>query len=416
MYVVKYSMQLNKQTFCAAPWFSMRNENSGQYRVCCYHKGNLTEFIGRSEFDSNDSMDSWLNSDYMQYLRQQLDQGHRVPECRKCWDREDVGLTSLREHTNDMISNRLERDLDQTWVPLYFKNKNNYRVDLLVAADVKINNLCNFSCAMCNAAESSLIYNKWHKQQSNEFVLDYTQSKPDYFNQIKDAYMVKNGMQMIEEVLAQPIKYLKILGGEPLLNSKLIDRLIKIPDQHKSQLNLTFITNGSVDLVNISKQLTGFKSVYYVVSLEATGLLQDYVRRGSDWTIIEQNIDNFLSYAKTASDNFVVECHSTIQALSISGYADLKKWCQVRGIRHSIFVLEDPVYLSLAVLPDQLRLDTITKIEQLDLDNDVAALLLILKETVYNTDWAEKFIRFIKWYDPNLELLDIDSKWQGSFG
>ena len=408
-------MQTNKQTFCAAPWFSMRNENSGQYRVCCFHKGNLTKFAGKSEFDSNDTMESWLNSEYMQYLRQQLDQGHRVPECRKCWDQEAVGLTSLREHTNDMISNRLERTLDQTWVPLYFKNKNDYRVDLLIAADVKINNLCNFSCAMCNAAESSIIYNKWHKQQDNEFVLEYIQSKPDYFPQIKDAYMVKNGMQMLEEVLAQPIKYLKILGGEPLLNSKLIDRLTKIPDQHKRQLNLTFITNGSVDLVNISRQLIGFKSVYYVASLEATGPLQDYVRRGSDWALIEQNIDNFLLYAKTASDNFVVECHSTIQALSISGYADLKKWCQLRDIRSAIFVLEDPGYLSLSVLPEQMRLDTIAEIERLDLDNTVAALLLILKETVYNTDSAEKFIRFIKWYDPNLELLDIDSRWQGSF-
>jgi organic radical activating enzyme len=390
----------------------MRNENSGQYRVCCHHKGDLTEFVGKSEFDSNDSMESWLNSDYMQYLRQQLDQGHRVPECRKCWDQEAVGLTSLREHTNDMISNRLERSLDQTWVPLYFKNKNDYRADLLIAADVKINNLCNFSCAMCNAAESSIIYNKWHKQQDNKFVLEYIQSKPDYFTKIKDAYMVKNGMQMFEEVLAQPIKYLKILGGEPLLNSKLIDRLANIPEQQKRQLNLTFITNGSVDLVDISKQLVGFKSVYYVVSLEATGLIQDYIRRGSDWKIIEQNIDNFLLYAKTVSDNFVVETHSTIQALSIAGYADLKKWCQARNIRSAIFVLEDPDYLSLSVLPDQLRSDAIAEIEQLSLDNEVAALLLILKETVYNADLAEKFIKFIKWYDPNLELLDVDSKWK----
>jgi sulfatase maturation enzyme AslB (radical SAM superfamily) len=311
-----------------------------------------------------------------------------------------------------MISNRLERSLDQTWVPLYFKNKNDYRADLLIAADVKINNLCNFSCAMCNAAESSIIYNKWHKQQDNKFVLEYIQSKPDYFTKIKDAYMVKNGMQMFEEVLAQPIKYLKILGGEPLLNSKLIDRLANIPEQQKRQLNLTFITNGSVDLVDISKQLVGFKSVYYVVSLEATGLIQDYIRRGSDWKIIEQNIDNFLLYAKTVSDNFVVETHSTIQALSIAGYADLKKWCQARNIRSAIFVLEDPDYLSLSVLPDQLRSDAIAEIEQLSLDNEVAALLLILKETVYNADLAEKFIKFIKWYDPNLELLDVDSKWK----
>ena len=137
-------MDINKQTFCTAPWFSVRNENSGEYRACCQHSIEKTEFQGRTKYNSNESMESWLNSDYMQYLRKELTQGNQVAECHLCWDRETEGLDSLRQNTNNMLTNSRTDNLSNTWLPVYFKNKTNYLSDLLLAADVKLNNVCNF--------------------------------------------------------------------------------------------------------------------------------------------------------------------------------------------------------------------------------------------------------------------------------
>ena len=415
MYVVKYSMQLNKKTFCAAPWFSMRNQNTGEFKVCCEHSTESTDFVGRTKYNSNDSLESWMNSDYQQYLRQQLNNGVKVNECRKCWDREDNGLTSLRQNINNMVTDSSGGNLDQTWLPVYFKNKNNYRNDLLLMADVKINNICNFSCAMCNAADSSIIHNKWSSQQHNEFVLEYTNTNASYFADIKDAYQEKNGMQVLDEVLTGSIKFLKLLGGEPLLNPKLLLRLTEIPEKQRKKINLMFITNGSVDLVDTSRKLAGFNSIYYIISIEATGSIQDYVRRGSSWETIQKNIDQFLNYAKTSTDNLCVEVHTTIQSLNIAHYADLKTWCQDRNIKTTITMLETPAYLGLAILPDHIKQQAIENLTETNTDSDTQALIIALENTKVNPILVEKFIRFIKWYDPKLELLDIDSRWQGLF-
>ena len=263
----------NTDTFCAAPWFSIRNENKGDYQVCCEHAPQDSEFTGRYLYNSNDSLNSWINSDYMHYLREQLNTGVRVPECNKCWTREDVGLTSLRNNMNKLVTN--QRQLEKSWVPIYFKNKINYSADRLIVADVKIDNLCNFSCAMCNAADSSVIYSIWNNQKTNEFVMDYVDNRPDYFSNIKSAYMEKNGLQILDEVLTHPVQVLKILGGEPLLNPRLLTRLMEIPSQHRQQINLIFITNGSIDLTEVGNKLTGFRNIFYTVSLESIGDVQD---------------------------------------------------------------------------------------------------------------------------------------------
>ena len=408
-------MDINKQTFCAAPWFSVRNENSGEYRACCQHNIEKTEFPGRTKYNSNDSIESWLNSDYMQYLRTELTQGNRVSECNRCWDREAVGLESTRQYTNNVISKTRTGSIDNTWIPIYFKNKTNYLNDLILSADIKLNNICNFSCAMCNAQDSSLIYNEWIKQPDNEFVLDRTTKNLEYFTEIKDAYQIKNGMQVLEEVLKHPVGVLKILGGEPLLNPKLLKRLSEIPAVKRKKIDLIFITNGSVDLVKVSKQLTGFYNIYYIVSIEATGAVQDYIRRGSNWIEIEKNIDNFLNYKQQCADCLEIEIHCTIQALNIMHYADLKQWCQARNIRHTVGILQSPNYLSLSAVSEELKQKIVTILKSLTIDSNVQGLLSVLADTNYNSDLAEKFVRFIKWYDPELKLLQVDTAWQELF-
>jgi molybdenum cofactor biosynthesis enzyme MoaA len=408
-------MDINKQTFCAAPWFAMRNQNSGEFRVCCEHDIESSEFNGKTIYNSDDSLESWMNSDYQKYLREQLNNGVKVTECRKCWDREDSGLISLRQNINSMITNNRDTDLDNTWIPVYFKNKKDYVNDLLLIADIKINNVCNFSCAMCNARDSSLIYNEWASQPNNEFVSEYTDNNPDYFIEIKQAYQLKNGIQVLDEVLKNPIKFLKILGGEPLLNSKLIKRLTEIPESHRKKIDLVFITNGSVDLVDISQQLQGFNRICYTISTEATGNIQDYIRRGSNWIEIEKNIDNLLKYKQTSSVDLDIEIHTTIQALNILYYADLRTWCKDRNLKHTITVLQVPEYLSLSVVNEELKQQVISILKTLVLDDNAEGLISILKDTKYNSELAEKFVRFIKWYDPELKLLDIDSRWKGLF-
>jgi hypothetical protein len=151
------------------------------------------------------------------------------------------------------------------------------------------------------------------------------------------------------------------------------------------------------------------------VSIEAVGLMQNYTRRGSNWFHIEKNIDRFLEYTKTSTDNLGVEVHTTVQALNIAHYSSLKKWCNDRTIKNTITILETPAYLGMSVVPNTIKNQAIVSLNELELDTDAQALLLLLKEISYDPILAEKFIRFIKWYDPELELLEVDNSWQELF-
>ena len=77
--------------------------------------------------------------------------------------------------------------------------------------------------------------------------------------------------------------------------------------------------------------------------------------------------------------------------------------------------MQSPNYLSLSAVSEELKQKIVTILKSLTIDSNVQGLLSVLADTNYNSDLAEKFVRFIKWYDPELKLLQVDTAWQELF-
>lgn len=387
-------MNINQSTFCSAPWFQLRLDWDGKYRPCCLLKEKQSKFTGRTDYSIHDTtVDEWMSSEYSQYLRKELTTGTRLPECDSCWRSEDAKVQSLRQITNNTVTKNNGENLEKTWIGSYIKPLEKYQSYYLIVADVKLSNVCNFSCAMCNPQNSSKIYDRWNADQSSKFVLEQI---PTHFADVVKNYQTMRGYQHLRSILDQPIRHLKVLGGEPLIDKTLFQILQDVPSEKKSQINLHFVTNGSQDLVLAAEKLSGYCSVSFGISLEGIGKIQDYTRNGSDWSIIESNV------LSAKEKGITISIHHLLQALTILKLTELINWCNDNQLEISYGVLFEPDYLSIAVLPPKIRQiinDNIT-------DNNVKKLI---NKLPIMPEKYSKFLEYIDWYEKDfaIKLKDI---------
>ena len=377
---------MNPKTFCSAPWFAVRLNWDGQFVPCCEINVDKSEFSSKKRYSLHEStVDEYLSSDYLQYIKQSLDSGQKISECSRCWDKESSGLRSLRQISNDTATKNQGNDLEKTWVGSFLR-KHTHADHYLMSADIKLSNVCNFSCAMCSPSDSSKIFDQWKNQSNEFFVQRILEQRPTYFDDITKNYQGQRGYQHLKDILSYPIRNLKVLGGEPLLDKELFKILQSVDPEKKSQVGLHFVTNGSQNLINACNQLTDYRSVTFSVSLEGIGAVQDYVRTGSDFAAIEKN----LLSAKQAG--LFVSIHHTIQALSVFGIQDLFDWCNNNGFDITVSELDDPEYLSVSVLPADIKTKVLENIKS-------QHILTLINKFEYKPEKYQEFKQYINWFD-----------------
>ena len=400
----------NLKTFCPAPWFQIRSDNNRDKKPCC-----------EITFDSNPLKEEpidYLNSDHLIKLKKELHSGIKSKECQRCWFKEDNGFQSQRQGLLNIITNG--KSYEDSWVNSFFKQKTNYNSDFLASADITVGNTCNFSCIMCNPENSSQIYNDWSKRQDSEFVKDILAVDKNYFSTIKN-FSFKNDYyrKFINNIFdtTNNLLWLRLLGGEPLLDNNLLKKIKELPSRQKNKLKLSFITNGSVDLNKTLDYIEGkkFKHVQINVSLEGIGEIQEYARYGSNWKQIEKNILQVQTYSKNVHLNLTY----VVQTPTIMRLKDLLMWVKKHNIFFTISQLYTPEYLSLKSLPKELNdtikedlskfTDVIRQNADIDQENEILSgeqFIKILDDSSSNFDQLlfKKYLRYIKWYEENKNI------------
>ena len=400
-------MEYISDTFCSAPWFQIRKNIDDEFRSCCEIDIEQSEFSGNCNYKwPETSPENFLNSEYVQYLRQNLNQGVKLPECQKCWNRESVSQQSLRQITNNTVTNNQGHNLQKTWLHSYFKQKNNYEFDYLLSVDIKVQNLCNFSCIMCGPEDSSQIYSIWKNNQSHPVPKRILDARPGYLDNIKQRFSESN-YEYLDAMLDLSPSHVKLLGGEPLIDKKLLEKLIKLDPVKKSKISLLFVTNGSVDLIEHSQLLTGYKQVNYVVSLDGIGPVQDYIRRGSDWKKIEDNI------LKWNSKNRPVDIAFTLQCFNAMHFPELYKWCQTHSMKFTMGIVQSPNYLSVKSIPPGLREKIFAKYQETSCwsQSETNNFKQLIDSSPYEQELLPMLSQFVGWYDESNHWKDLFPEW-----
>jgi radical SAM protein with 4Fe4S-binding SPASM domain len=315
--IIKYS-----NTACKKMWNHLYIGTDGNINPCCladhrFPLGNINQ----------DSIDNILQSDKAIKIRNWMAQGYRSIACETCYSKEDRNIDSARQPCN--ASTEI------------------FAIDSL---DIRIDNICNFKCRMCSEYFSSAIQQETIELYGKNAILGIEQNTLTRFSKTEKNFF----LHKVAPYLTNSLKKIYFAGGEPLIadaHYQLLDRLLEIDN---TNLKISYSTNLSklkyknLDAIEYWNQ---FKNVVVNASIDASGKVAEYVRHGTVWQDILDNIDHI----KKHSPQVHLKIASTVGFLNVTNLIEL----QTQWIRHAIFdkddltvnVLTDPVFLSVAALP-----------------------------------------------------------------
>lgn len=261
--------------------------------------------------------------------------------CDSCHRAEHQGIKSYRDFFNSQKSNKPG----------------------LQFVDIRNTNYCNLKCRYCGPHFSS--------QWSTELGLGNIVHQP-----IEQYYQL---------LVTESLQWLYFTGGEPLINPEhwtFIEELIKTGCNKNISLmyntNLTTIKYKDKEIIDLWNK---FKSVNIQCSIDAIGTPLEYIRSGSNWPRIKENLETLQQ--QTVSTSIRLSLSPVLSILNLWFIKDLFKYATQQKIPVRPILLNGPDYLALDVIPDELTNLALDCADQLKEYID-PALLTLIKNKINN--------------------------------
>lgn len=343
-------MQENKYPkFCILPWIHLFVSTTGTMRPCCVSK----EFDHRYKIQREGIKEFW-NSTHMRELRLALLNGEEPEVCSVCWNKE-AGGDKFSKRLGELSMFKDKIDVDE----LISSTSSNGSVDdNIVSYDLRLGNLCNLKCVMCNPNSSSKwledrdIIGKYENTGFSEYSLPHLKwpTTDELWNYIHTNY--------------RNIKLMHFAGGEPLLHKKHYNLLKFLVETNQSEhIFLKYNSNITVIPDQTCELWSKFKRVDIWSSIDGVGELNDYIRYPSKWSEILKS----LSMLDSTPDNVNIRINATISALNVEympelynfivgqNYKKIGKGHWYTGTHISPDLVYDPEHLSVKILPKSLK-------------------------------------------------------------
>jgi molybdenum cofactor biosynthesis enzyme MoaA len=277
---------MKSKTFCIHPFTGLATREDGAIKVCC-----RSHPIG---FIQKNTLEEIWNGSSMRRIRKSVLEGKRPPECAPCFKLEDQGVESLRQR-------HIEPKIPESRITLYPDALDQLGVDYKMpftfpTMELKLNNLCNLKCRMCNPTDSTS-WNDWQEVEE--------------FYKKEDNYLVKNiqDLKLMDspyldkftdnpkwwasfEKLLPYFRRVEFAGGEPLTDPTHY-RILEMLQPYAHQIEIKYATN----LTSLGKgkrtifeYWPAFKSVAVNVSIDGLEDSYEYIRGNANWNELIANI------------------------------------------------------------------------------------------------------------------------------
>jgi MoaA/NifB/PqqE/SkfB family radical SAM enzyme len=339
------------------PFTGLATREDGAVKVCCrsHPIGNIQD----------NTLEEIWNNDTMLRIRKQVLTGYRPKECEPCFNLEDQGVESLRQR-------HIKGEIPEARIKLYPNATASMRSDYTMpfeipTMEIKLNNLCNLKCRMCNPTDSTS-WNDW--EQVEEFYdkeNNYIAGNVRKLNLVKKPYLDKfddnpNWWNSFEKLLPY-FRRVEFAGGEPLMDPQHY-RILDMLKPYGHQIEIKYATNGTT--LGISKGRTvhdywpHFRSVAVNVSIDGIDDVYSYIRGNGSWGEIVQNIKEIKTIPNISRVVGAV-------AVQVSNILILDKMIQTfldeLGIVFYTNMVNYPNVLSAQVLPNELKALAIVKLK-----------------------------------------------------
>jgi MoaA/NifB/PqqE/SkfB family radical SAM enzyme len=387
-------------TFCSLPWRHLATHPDGGVTLCCVsdHTNGMSRaknYNPKTFLNLNEnSIEEIVNSDYFKEVRLQM-LNNEIPEsCKRCFDEEKAGVRSKRMEENEKFSftknHAHEITADDGTIPVNFN-----------FVELRLGNLCNLKCRTCNPNSSTKWMIPYQRMQSElKFVTQYDKKISTTWTEDEkfweDLYRHSDDLELIY-----------VNGGEPTLVEKHWKYLENLIDK---KLNEKIVLWYNINMTNIPDKLLSlwkkFKKVQITCSIDDLYERNDYIREGSDWNTIIDNLE------KLQNEKWLhLSVCQTISWMNVYYINDFIKFMKNRNLHVHMNYVYDPHFLSLQCLPYELKDHVLARC--IDLDqwqyNSLESQFRVSDDTAI----FKRGLEYTKWLDKcnNKNFKDTFPEW-----
>jgi sulfatase maturation enzyme AslB (radical SAM superfamily) len=198
---------------------------------------------------------------------------------------------------------------------------------------------------MCHPQASSTIASqevKWGNQDAKQYVgTDWTRDNTVWTRVLAELANTKE------------LNNIHFMGGETLLTPRFEEFVDYMLAHGRTDLNFSFVSNGTSFNESLIKKLKKFKRVGIEVSIETVTEHNSYQRQGTDTLVVLQNIKQYLAHCD--GSNITMTARPAISALTIGNYHTLLRYCLDNKIIVKSLNVTRPVFLDPLILPLSVR-------------------------------------------------------------
>lgn len=396
------------KTFCMAPWTHTYISPQGERRMCCASReehsfqkqyidatndekyGNVKESKTRADEFNPMSLEEHWNSPYMRDIRKKLMAGERISQCDVCND-DILSISSYRKwFTGVLFRDKIQQAFDST-------DDDGYTTMPTISFDYRYSNLCNFKCRMCGEQLSS----SWEAEKKKH----YMWSPENQPFMIPD---VKTKMQKFQTEVAEPefkkaisdgiVEEIYWVGGEPLMYDMhwwAMEEMVA----NGSAKNCYLRYNSNLSRVefngkNLYDYLPEFKDWLMCASIDGTGDIVEFIRKGIKWDVW---LDNFKQGLKLPGGDRKMRLDITLTGPGMFAIKDLFDLSLELGVgceTKIMFAFHPDIIFSPFAWPRHIldrHIDELLEYMEPRATGDQASIINTLKEMKNRPTFAEQF-------------------------
>ena len=398
--------------------------NTGTYGFCCIAwRGFLKDEKDQPVHASKTLPKEAWNSKSLREIRKAMVRGEKLEVCNKCWFQEETGKNSYRQRHNNEWTQRLGEEEIHRRVKETEENDGHLSTapDYL---DLRLGNLCNLKCRMCNVFNSNQIEKEHFDLRSNNRYVDmwakqFPLTSPDGDSIPMEWVEAPEFWDQLNGYIPD-LKKVYFTGGEPTLLQSTYNFMQEMVDKGvQDKVDLMFNTNCTNAQPRFLKMLSKFKHVQIQASIDGTGLVNDYIRAPSHWETIKKN---FMALGELPNVKLnmspAIQIFNILNIDKIIEFGEEVSKKQNRVIDIDFLYVIHPTYLDVSNFNDNVRDIAFLKLQKMQgswlykrsqvTKNSIDSYLNVLEKN-RNEKWKENVTDF--WDMTNL----IDSKRKQKF-
>ena len=335
----------DSKTFCIYPWVHLHAYPTGEAYPCCHAEMKVGP-VGNCR--TSELKEIW-NSQKQKQLRQDMLNETPNSMCGRCYEQEDNGFFSGRKSANKHHGHNIKRVLETN------KDGSVDRFEMTYW-DIRFSNLCNLKCRSCGHIFSSQWYQDQAKLAGGDWkdrntVLNYAgRTETDMWEQLEPH------LDYVEQIY--------FAGGEPLLMEEHYNILEELVRRKRFDVRLIYNTNFTHTELrgkSVFEYWKQFDSVAVGASLDGSGTRGEYIRKGTNWAVVEQNRRNMLEICPRV-DFYISPTLSIMNAWHLPDFH--RDWVE-RGLIHAqdlnVNILQDPLHYRIDIATKEYKEELSTR-------------------------------------------------------